>query len=114
MLQQELGNVSEVVFRSDNEVIGAPIAFHREPNASLAMKSGKIKVVAASLPKDGHQVISFFHNLLVFYKSHTDIVRIVGFFNLEDEKHHASSQRHPKPFTELLALLEYFLWDRVT
>ena len=64
MLQQELGNAYEVVFRIDDEVIGAPVAFHHEANASLTMKAGEIKVVAVSLSKDAHKVVFFFHNLL--------------------------------------------------
>ena len=66
MLQQEPGNAYEVVFRSDDEVVGAPIAFHHDANAGLAMKTGKIKVVAVSLSINAHKVVFFFHNLLVF------------------------------------------------
>ena len=66
MLQQKLGNAYEVVFRSDDEVVGAPIAFHHDANDGLAIKAGKIKVVAVSLSINTHKVIFFFHNLLVF------------------------------------------------
>ena len=65
MLQQELGNAYKVVFRSDNEIVGLPVAFHHDANAGLVMKASKIKVVAISLSKDGHQVVSFFHNLFL-------------------------------------------------
>ena len=64
VLQQEFGNAYEVIFRIDDEVVGAPIAFHHDANASLTMKTGKIKVVAVSLSINAHKIVFFFHNLL--------------------------------------------------